>query len=277
LPSRYASTPATARINARVNVSSLARARFRPCSTVAGTPQLVRQRFPDVDVIALGENRGAVARNIGVRRATTPFVAFADDDSWWEDGALDLACAELTSHPNLAVVAARTLVGPQQVLDPVSVAMRDSPLGRRRGLPGPSVLGFLACAAVVRREAFLAAGGFDELLHFMGEEELLALDLASRGWDLCYVDQVVAHHDPAPGAERAGRRTRATRNRLLTAGLRRPWPVVARLVASELAAGPAERAGVAQATKSLPEVLRRRRRLPASVEERRRRLDVRAS
>jgi GT2 family glycosyltransferase len=238
-----------------------------------GTPELVRRRFPDVEVVALGENRGAVARNVGVRRARTPFVAFADDDSWWAPGALDLACCQLSSHPTLAVVAARTLVGPEELVDPVSLTMRDSPLGRRPGLPGPSVLGFLACAAVVRRDAFLDVGGFDDLLHFMGEEELLALDLAARGWDLCYVDDVVAHHHPSGTGDRAGRRTRASRNRILTAVLRRPWPVVARLVAAELAAGPAERAGVAEAAGRLPAALRRRRLLPPRVEEQRRRLD----
>ena len=44
--------------------------------------------FPDVDLVALGENRGAAARNVGVERARTPFVAFADDDSYWTPGSL---------------------------------------------------------------------------------------------------------------------------------------------------------------------------------------------
>ena len=52
--------------------------------------------------------------------------------------------------------------------------MRDSPLEREADLPGPSVLGFLACGTIVRREAYLQAGGFDPLLFFFGEEELLA-------------------------------------------------------------------------------------------------------
>jgi N-acetylglucosaminyl-diphospho-decaprenol L-rhamnosyltransferase len=38
-------------------------------------------------VVRLGENRGAAARNEGVRRAGTPYVAFADDDSYWTDGS----------------------------------------------------------------------------------------------------------------------------------------------------------------------------------------------
>ncbi|WP_425490856.1 glycosyltransferase family 2 protein [Nocardioides panzhihuensis] len=52
-----------------------------------GTPAHVRASFPAIDVIELGRNLGAVARNTGVERATTPYVAFADDDSWWSPGA----------------------------------------------------------------------------------------------------------------------------------------------------------------------------------------------
>ena len=42
-------------------------------------------------MVALPVNAGAVARTTGVRHTTTPYVAFADDDSWWEPGALDRA------------------------------------------------------------------------------------------------------------------------------------------------------------------------------------------
>jgi hypothetical protein len=38
-------------------------------------------------------------------------------------------------------------------LDPLCVEMSRSALGTRPGEPGPRVLGLMACAAVVRREA----------------------------------------------------------------------------------------------------------------------------
>jgi len=231
-----------------------------------GTPDLVRRHFPAVEVVALGCNRGAVARNVGVRRSRTPYVAFADDDSWWEAGSLERAAAHLEACPRLAVVAARTEVGPDCRPDPVSELMRHSPLGRPPDLPGPVVLGFLACSVVVRKRAFEAVGGFDDLLHFMGEEELLALDLTASGWSCVYADSVLAHHDPSPSRNVGQRQARAGRNRLLIAVMRRPWRVVGRCFADELSAGPSGRTAIRQSLRLLPAALRRRRRLPPHVE-----------
>jgi glycosyltransferase involved in cell wall biosynthesis len=118
-----------------------------------GSPEAVRRHHPHVDVVALETNHGAPARTIGVQRASTPYVAFADDDSWWEPGALARAADLFDKHTRMGLLGGRVLVGPDERLDPVSAAMRDSPLGLDDDLPGPSVLGFLACGTIVRREA----------------------------------------------------------------------------------------------------------------------------
>jgi GT2 family glycosyltransferase len=242
-----------------------------------GTPGLVRKHYPHVDVVELGRNHGAVARNVGVRRAGTPYVAFADDDSWWAPGALQVAADLLDHHPRLAVLVGRMLVGPQERPDPICDLMASSPLGREHDLPGPSVLGFMACGAVLRREAYLAAGGFDDVIFFMGEEERLALDLADLGWGLAYVDHVLVHHHPSPHRDSVNRQALAARNRLLTAILRRPWPVVLQTVAMDLKAGRAGRIAVLQAIVALPRALPRRRRLQPALETSLRTLDQRGT
>ena len=235
-----------------------------------GTVTAVREAHPAVRVVPLEHNHGATARNIGVRLAHTPYVAFSDDDSWWEPGALAHAIEVFENHPRLGLIAARTLVGPDRIPDPVNAAMADSPLGVVPGLPGPSVLGFLACAAVVRREAFLDAGGFNALLFFVGEERLLAYDLAAAGWHRCYVPEVVAVHDPSPRRQSSGARRRTElRNLVLTVWMRRPVAVVlgtsARLGARALRDGDA-RAALRGAVLRLPMALVQRRRLPGAVE-----------
>jgi GT2 family glycosyltransferase len=231
-----------------------------------GTPRQVARCFPHVDVVPLGENRGAVARNVGVQRAGTPYVAFADDDSWWAPGALACAAELFDENPRLAVLAGKVLVGAQERVDPVSVEMAGSPLDPDADLPGPSILGFAACGAIVRREAYLEAGGFDDVIFFMGEEERLALDLAARGWGLAYVDEVVAHHHPSPSRDPHRRSVLAARNHLLTAVMRRPWPVVARRFGSALRDRDLGRDAARAALPRLPRALAHRRAVTPEVE-----------
>lgn len=235
-----------------------------------GTVAAVREAHPAVRVVPLRRNRGAVARNIGVRLARTPYVAFSDDDSWWEPGALACAAEVFDAHPRLGLIAARTLVGADRDPDPVNAAMAGSPLAAVPGLPGPPVLGFLACASVVRRRAFLDVGGFNALLFFVGEERLLAYDLASAGWQRCYVPAVVAVHDPSPHRPASGtRRRRELRNLALTAWMRRPAAVA--LATSATMGVRAVRDGDARAALlsvvlRLPRALFQRRRVPGAVE-----------
>ncbi|MFG2057460.1 glycosyltransferase family 2 protein [Micromonospora sp. NPDC048930] len=232
-----------------------------------GTPAAVARAFPEVRVVALGRNAGAgAARNVGVALADTPFVAFADDDSYWAPGALDRAAALLRRHPRTGLLTGEVRVGPQGRRDPVSAAQARAPLGTAPGAPGPSVLGFLACAVVLRRAAYEQVGGFAERLGTYGEEALLAMDLAAAGWQLAYVPELVAHHLPAPtGRDPRARHRVEARNRVLTAALRRPAAVV-RAVVADAWRDPAGRAGVYDAARELRWVLRHRRRLPAGVE-----------
>jgi GT2 family glycosyltransferase len=238
-----------------------------------GTPQLVRRHFPDVEVVEAGRNLGAVARNIGVERARTPYVAFADDDSWWAPDALGRAADLFEASPRLGLVAARVLVEPDRHADPVSELMARSPLGRPPDLPGPSILGFLACAAVVRRRAFRQVGGFDDVVFFLGEEERLALDLTARGWGLSYAPSVVAHHKPSTTRGALDRAVRSGRNEILTCVMRRPWPVVSATVLRQVRGGPSGRRAVAAAVPRLPRALAHRQQVPLHVELARRLLD----
>ena len=231
-----------------------------------GTPRAVSEAFPHVVVVRLDTNLGAAARNVGVVSACTRYVAFADDDSYWEPGAVARAAALLDAYPDTALVAATVLVGPEGRTDPVSVEMARGLLGTPRGAPGPAVLGFLACAVMVRREAFLGAGGFAPLLHQYGEEALLAMDLAAAGWHLSYVAELRVRHLPSTTQrDRWARQRREARNRVLTDLLRRPLPHTAGTVGRALL-DPAGRRGVLDAARLLPVALRARRRLPPSLE-----------
>jgi GT2 family glycosyltransferase len=236
-----------------------------------GTAEAVREAHPEAVLVALHRNIGAAARTVGARRASTPYVAFCDDDSWWAPRALQRAADHFARTPRMALLAARILVGPDERLDPTCVAMAASPLPGDGDLPGPPILGFVACGAIVRRDAFLAIGGFNERLGIGGEESLLALDLAAAGWSLAYVDDVVAYHHPSAGP-RIGRAQLMLRNDLWVTWLRRPLDVAIDTTVRCLQDGHVE--AVAAAARGLPWILRERRVVPADVDAAARRLGL---
>lgn len=243
-----------------------------------GTSDAVRATFGWVRLVQQDHCGVAAARNAGVAAATTPYVAFCDDDSWWAPEALPLAVDHLDAHPRLGLVAARILVGPDERLDPTCAVMAASPLSST-GLPGMRVLGFVACGAVVRRSAFLAAGSFPWRYVIGGEEEPLALALASSGWDLAYVEGVVAHHHPDMNDTGRGDRARQlVRNDLWTAWGRRrgTGPARATLRVLGRTRSRAEVSGAIEAVRALPRVIGDRRTIPATVERQRRLLDEHA-
>ncbi|MDP9392181.1 MAG: glycosyltransferase [Actinomycetota bacterium] len=236
-----------------------------------GTSDAVHARFPEVELISSSENLGAVGRNVGVARLDTPYVAFCDDDTWWEPGSLATAADILDAHPQLAVVTARILVEPGGEEDPIVPELRDSPVRGAPWLPGPALGSFLAGASVLRREAFLAVGGFSERLWLGGEEELMAGDLAAAGWELCYLAELTAHHQASRARDPHRRRRDGIRNTLWTTWLRRPLRPALRRTLLLLATVPRDRVtadGLREAIRGIPWVIRHRRVLPPHAEAR---------
>jgi GT2 family glycosyltransferase len=236
-----------------------------------GTADAVRAQHPWVELIASPDNLGAVGRNVGVARLDTPYVAFCDDDTWWEPGSLRAAADVLAAHPRLAVVTARILVEPGGAEDPIVAELRDSPVVGADWLPGPALGSFLAGASVLRREAFTEVGGFSERLWLGGEEELMAGDLAAAGWELCYLPLLTIHHQASTARDPHRRRADGIRNTLWTTWLRRPLRPALRRTLHLLRTVPRDRVtarGLRAAVLGLPWVLRERRVLPPHAEAR---------
>jgi GT2 family glycosyltransferase len=242
-----------------------------------GTPGMVQSLFPSARLITLDQNMGGAARTVGVAEASAEAVAFCDDDSYWLPGSLQCASRVMDEHPHIGVVAGRVLIGDAGRIDPTCLEMERSPLPPIAGLAFPRVLGFIACGAVVRRDAYLQAGGFHARFGIGGEEELLSLDLAARGWDLAYVPDVVARHFPSPVRDVTRRREIVTRNALWVSWLRDAAPdcvsSTARLVA-RAARDKAVRNGIKTAALGLPWITRERCPLPRHVQSARRLLQV---
>jgi GT2 family glycosyltransferase len=242
-----------------------------------GTAAEVRARFPHVLILELPDNLGSAGRTVGAKQVESPYIAFCDDDTWWEPGSLRRAADLLDEHPRVAVATGRILVGPDEREDPICKVLEQSPLPDEPGLPGYPLLGFMAGASVVRRSAYLEAGGFHPKFMIGGEEELMALDLAARGWLMRYVPEIVVHHYPSTQRDGHRRHWHLVRNALWSAWLRRPLPSALRRTLHEARKARRHRMllkSFGAALRGLPWVLRERRTVPREVEDRVRMLEL---
>jgi GT2 family glycosyltransferase len=241
-----------------------------------GTAEAVARLFPEVTLLRPGRNTGAVGRNLAVRQVRSPYVAFCDDDTWWEPGSLRRAADLLDTRPRLAAVTARIVVEPSGEEDPVVADLRDSPLKGPDWLPGPALGSFLAAATVMRCDAFRAVGGFHPGLWLGGEEELLATDLLRQGWWLSYVPELLIHHAASPVRDSTQRRVVGLRNTLWFTWLRRPFASALRRTGYLMCTVPRDVASArafAHAAAGLPWVLREREPVPRDLETRLRTLE----
>jgi mycofactocin system glycosyltransferase len=149
-------------------------------------------------LIRHGDNRGpAAARNSGMRRASTSYIAFCDSDVRPEPGWIGPLLAQF-ADPAVGLAAPRVLsadgVAPrwlerfENVRSPLDLGEREAPV-----LPLSPVAYVPGAVMVVRKAAI--GDGFAPGLRF-GEDVDLCLRLHQAGWRLRYVPNARVTHEP---------------------------------------------------------------------------------
>lgn len=240
-----------------------------------GTSVAVAARYPGIVVIRTRRNLGVAARNIGVAYVHTPYVAFCDAGTEWQVGALNCAAHILDAAPDVAVLNACMQVGAMRAPDPRCLSMMQSPLAHEH-LHSPQLLGFMADACVMRTRSFYDVGGYWPPLFAGGEDMLMALDLADRGWRIVYADDVVIQRFHGSAHNAARDKSFMVRNAIWIAWMRRPLAVACIETYRQLMHATPRIvfwSTVADVLRGLPRALQRRRVISPSVEAMRRLLD----
>ena len=159
---------------------------------------------PGVTLLRLAENKGfAAPANLGARAARAPYVAFVNNDCVLSAGYLAACLAALESDDGLAAVQGVVLDGAGRAVDGWGIGWTAGAeavqLGRGGAPPAPNLApfgipGVSATAALFRREAFLAAGGFAETFFAWYEDVDLALRLRRSGARFACVPAARARH-----------------------------------------------------------------------------------
>ena len=255
--------------------------------SVDGSRALLAQRFPRVRVLALRRNGGfARAANAGVAAVAAEAVALVNTDVRLAPDWIERSAAALDAAPAAASVATKLvdLDDPALIYDAGDVLRRDGACeqrgrferdGGRYDAPG-DVFSACAGAALYRRSAVLAVGGFEERFGTYLEDVDLGLRLRLAGWTCRWEPRAVARHagGGSTGTLAHGPGAWVERNTLLLVAraFRPRWlPLVAyrQLAwawhAARTGALADHLAGVRMALPLLPAMLRERRTLRAAA------------
>ncbi len=192
------------------------------------TPDIVREHYPEVKLLAQTENVGfSRGNNIGLSAAAGRYLLLLNPDTEVSEGALTRMVAYLEAHPEVGIVGPHTLnsdgshqstrrrfptlaVGlfestwlqsyaPQSILDRYYV----------RDLPddGTYEIDWVQGSALLaRREVYAQIGGLDEGFVMYSEELDWCRRAKAAGWRVVYLGDAKITHHGGKSSEQAGAR-----------------------------------------------------------------------
>lgn len=192
-----------------------------------GSVETVRERYPDVRLIANAANEGfAGGVSRGLAALDAPWVLLVNNDATVAPDAIDRLMEAARSAPDLAAVAAqmRFVRRPDLVnsaglvVDRLGVAqdrLLGEPVDGEAQVPC-EVFGACGGAALLRTDAVAAVGGFDPRFFAYLEDVDLAWRLAMAGWRSLYCPAAVVwhHHSATSGHGSAFKYRLVGRNRV---------------------------------------------------------------
>jgi len=172
-----------------------------------GSINRIVDQFPSVRVIESDRNLGfAAANNLAIREASSgsEWIVFLNPDAFPEPGWLGALLSAATGHPECVVFGSRLMdANSPGVVDGVGDVYHASGLVWRAGhgaLLGShesvarEIFSPCAAAAMFRKDALLAAGGFDEDFFCYVEDVDLGFRLRLLGHRCWYVPDSIALH-----------------------------------------------------------------------------------
>jgi GT2 family glycosyltransferase len=177
-------------------------------------PPTLRAAFPRVRFERVNKSLGyVVQRNRLAQMLSSTYYLSLDDDSFPVAGDISAAVTWLEKHPSIAALA-------------LHIVNRDD------GIPGPEMLGepfpvryFIGCAHLVRRRRFLELGGYQERLHYFGEEIDFCLKALRQGCTTYAYPAVVIRHNRTLVARNSAKAARYyIRNEVIVGLLYFPFP-----------------------------------------------------
>lgn len=180
-----------------------------------GTVEAVGAEFPQIKVIANGNNVGfGAANNQAMSQARGRYLLLLNSDAFPQGGAIESLVKYLEAHPKVAAVGPRLVHGDgslQVSCFPFPTPLRAwlENLWLPKALPHTSRLGdyrkwghdserivdwVIGACLLVRREAYEQVGGFDERFFMYAEESDWQRRMRDAGWEIAFTPAAQVQH-----------------------------------------------------------------------------------
>ena len=138
----------------------------------------------------------AAARNIGLKEATTPFVAFTDNDVQVTPGWMEALVTHLqTAPPDVAGVGGSVVTTENSFVGEYATRLRLLDPFRYKG----RIVYLVTANCIFKRRALIEIGGFDESFRLPGgEDPELSFRLLKAGYSLEEEPDAVVRHAYSP-------------------------------------------------------------------------------
>lgn len=168
-----------------------------------GSVSFVRQHFPGVKIVELGENTGFTGGNLaGLKIAGGELIALVNNDARVEQGWLEKMVQPMLEDPRVGICASKLIIDGTDKLNCAGDGVTTAAVGFNRGLrvhrslydvPEPV---FSACGAAVlyRRRMLDEVGFLDEDFFLYDDDTDLSFRAHLAGWECVYVPAAVAYH-----------------------------------------------------------------------------------
>jgi hypothetical protein len=183
-----------------------------------GSPEMVSELFPEVNLICNKENVGfSSANNQGIRLSTGRYVLILNNDTVLLPGCLEIMVAFMDSHPRVGVTGPKLLNpngsvqhGYHRALPTLAEPLlalfwldrfwpgrllAERARGIDESLEHPTPMEQIAgCSMMLRRQALESVGLFDESFEYWYEDVELCHRFLKCGWEIYYLPRAQIIH-----------------------------------------------------------------------------------
>lgn len=162
-----------------------------------GTAAMVRERFPGVRLLALPQNIGVDAYNIGFNEAYGQYIVILDDDSFPSAHAIFRMVEEFQKNPLLGIVAfdVRNYYDYKNCTKPQG-AENSSTIGE--SAHKRYQLAFNGAGAGIRKQCLQEVGGYPGEFFLYWNEQDLAIRVLNAGYQIQWFTDIVSYHKYSP-------------------------------------------------------------------------------